>query len=58
VNLEMIGNTLVKATITNNGGSDLKLFKIGSLLDPDIQTEKAEILSLSFLEFRPSHYNP
>jgi deuterolysin len=43
VNLEMIGNTLVKATITNNGGSDLKLFKIGSLLDPDIQTEKAEI---------------
>ncbi|KAL3584831.1 hypothetical protein FPOAC2_14612 [Fusarium poae] len=43
VNLEMIGNTLVKATITNNGGSDLKLFKTGSLIDPDIQTEKAEI---------------
>lgn len=42
VNLEMVGNTLVKATIVNNGDSDLKLFKTGSLLD-SAPVEKAEI---------------
>lgn len=42
VNLEMVGNTLVKATITNTGESGLKLFKTGSLID-SAPVEKAEI---------------
>lgn len=33
VKLEMIGNTAVKASITNNGDAELKLFKTGSILD-------------------------
>ncbi|KAI0121180.1 deuterolysin metalloprotease [Xylariales sp. AK1849] len=33
VQLEMVGNTAVKATVTNTGAEDLKIFKIGTFLD-------------------------
>ena len=33
VKLEMVGNSAVKASITNNGEAELKLFKTGSILD-------------------------
>lgn len=42
VNLEMTGNTAVKATITNTGSEDLKIFKTGSFLD-DTAVEKVEV---------------
>ncbi|KAL0253140.1 hypothetical protein SLS55_010591 [Diplodia seriata] len=44
VKLEMVGNTEVKATVTNNGESALKLYKAGSFLD-SAAVEKAEIYS-------------
>lgn len=42
VRLEMIGNTAVKAVITNNGPEDLKIFKTGTFLE-DSATEKVEV---------------
>lgn len=42
VKLEMVGNTVVKASITNNGDEGLKLFKTGSVLD-DAAVEKVDI---------------
>ncbi|RYP46868.1 hypothetical protein DL768_006965 [Monosporascus sp. mg162] len=42
VKLEMVGNTAVKATITNNGETDLKLFKTGSFLD-EAAVEKVDV---------------
>lgn len=42
VALEVTGNTDVKATITNNGSEDLKLFKTGTFLD-DSHVEKVEV---------------
>lgn len=42
VKLEMIGNTAVKAIISNNGADDLKIFKTGTLLE-DIPTEKINV---------------
>ncbi|ORY60064.1 Deuterolysin metalloprotease family-domain-containing protein [Pseudomassariella vexata] len=42
VKLEMVGNTAVKATITNNGAEDLKVFKTGTFLD-DSAVEKVEV---------------
>ncbi|KAL1632544.1 hypothetical protein SLS58_011361, partial [Diplodia intermedia] len=42
VKLELLGNTGVKASITNTGASALKLFKIGTLLDEQ-PVEKVEI---------------
>ncbi|EKG20509.1 Peptidase M35 deuterolysin [Macrophomina phaseolina MS6] len=44
VKLEMVGNTEVKATVTNNGESAIKLFKTGSFLDT-AAVEKVEIYS-------------
>ncbi|KAB2568594.1 Neutral protease 2-like protein [Lasiodiplodia theobromae] len=44
VKLEMVGNTEVKATVTNTGASALKLYKAGSFLD-SAAVEKAEIYS-------------
>lgn len=44
VKLEMVGNTEVKATVTNNGEAAVKLFKTGSFLDT-AAVEKAEIYS-------------
>jgi deuterolysin len=40
VKLEKIGNSQVKATVTNNGKNALKLFKSGTLLD-SVANEKA-----------------
>jgi deuterolysin len=42
VKLEMVGNTAVKAIITNTGDSDLKVFKTGTFLD-DSAVEKVEV---------------
>ncbi|KAI0015764.1 Deuterolysin metalloprotease family-domain-containing protein [Xylariomycetidae sp. FL0641] len=42
VKLEMVGNTAVKASITNSGPSDLKVFKTGTFLDTSA-TEKVEV---------------
>ncbi|KAL0262339.1 hypothetical protein SLS55_003785 [Diplodia seriata] len=44
VKLEMVGNSEVKATLTNNGASALKLFKVGSILDKTA-VEKTEVNS-------------
>lgn len=43
VKLEMAGNSIVKATITNNGKQDLKVFKPNSILD-NAPIEKATIV--------------
>ncbi|KAI1396789.1 Deuterolysin metalloprotease family-domain-containing protein [Hypoxylon fuscum] len=43
VKLEMVGNTAVKASITNTGASDLKVFKTGTFLDENSPTEKVAI---------------
>ncbi|KAI1773070.1 Deuterolysin metalloprotease family-domain-containing protein [Hypoxylon cercidicola] len=43
VKLEMVGNTAVKASITNTGATDLKVFKTGTFLDENTPTEKVEI---------------
>lgn len=42
VKLEAIGNSAVKASLTNTGSEPLKLVKTGSVLD-SIAVEKAEI---------------
>ncbi|KAI1129856.1 neutral protease [Nemania abortiva] len=42
VKIEMVGNTSVKASITNNGFEDLKLFKTGTFLDKK-PTEKVKV---------------
>ncbi|KAJ3570867.1 hypothetical protein NPX13_g5584 [Xylaria arbuscula] len=42
VKIEMVGNTGVKATVTNTGSEDLKIFKTGSILDKT-PTEKVKI---------------
>ncbi len=44
VKLEMDGNSLVKATLTNKGKESLRLFKTGSILDT-IPVNKAQVLS-------------
>ncbi len=46
VKLEMVGNTAVKATITNSGETDLKLFKTGSVLD-EAAVEKVGVFQAS-----------
>ncbi|KAI1385582.1 Deuterolysin metalloprotease family-domain-containing protein [Hypoxylon trugodes] len=43
VKLEMVGNTAVKASITNTGAIDVKVFKTGTFLDENTPTEKVEI---------------
>ncbi|KAI4869879.1 Deuterolysin metalloprotease family-domain-containing protein [Hypoxylon rubiginosum] len=43
VKLEMVGNTAVKASITNTGATDLKVFKTGTFLDENSATEKVAI---------------
>ncbi|KAI0438097.1 neutral protease [Xylaria telfairii] len=42
VKIEMVGNSGIKASITNTGASDLKVFKTGSLLDK-AATEKVNV---------------
>ncbi|KAJ3563240.1 hypothetical protein NPX13_g8268 [Xylaria arbuscula] len=42
VKIEMVGNSGIKASITNTGASDLKVFKTGSLLD-STATEKVKV---------------
>jgi deuterolysin len=42
VKLELVGNTAVKATITNKGAEDIKVFKTGTFLDKTA-TEKVEV---------------
>ncbi|KDN63281.1 putative metalloproteinase [Colletotrichum sublineola] len=44
VKIEAVGNTGVKASITNNGASDLKVLKTGSILDK-LAVEKAEVFT-------------
>ena len=48
VKLEMVGNTVVKASITNNGNTDLKIFKTGSILD-STPVEKVGVFQASAL---------
>ncbi|KAI0382489.1 Deuterolysin metalloprotease family-domain-containing protein [Hypomontagnella monticulosa] len=43
VKLEMVGNTAVKASITNTGAADVKVFKTGTFLDENAATEKVAI---------------
>lgn len=54
VKIESVGNTALKATITNTGSQPLKLFKTGSVLD-STAVEKAEIFSGCKY---PSHLSP
>ncbi|KAI8948479.1 neutral protease [Xylaria longipes] len=42
VKIEMVGNSGIKASITNTGASDLKVFKTGTLLDK-AATEKVNV---------------
>lgn len=42
--LELVGNSAVKATLTNTGSQDLKIFKTGSILD-EIAVEKSQVFS-------------
>ncbi|KAF2115652.1 neutral protease [Lophiotrema nucula] len=42
VKLEMVGNTAVKASITNTGAADLKVFKTGTFLD-NSAVEKVQV---------------
>ncbi|KAI0512490.1 neutral protease [Xylaria bambusicola] len=42
VKIEMVGNSGIKASITNTGSSDLKVLKTGSLLD-SVATEKVKV---------------
>jgi deuterolysin len=42
VKLEMIGNTEVKVSVTNFGGSPLKVLKVGTFLDSS-PVEKVEV---------------
>ncbi|KAI0854861.1 neutral protease [Xylaria cubensis] len=42
VKIEMVGNSGIKASITNTGASDLKVFKTGTLLDT-AATEKVKV---------------
>lgn len=44
VKLEMVGNSEVKAVVTNTGKNNLKVFKSGTLLD-DAPVEKAKVFS-------------
>lgn len=44
VKLEMVSNSEVKATVTNNGKNNLKLFKSGTFLD-SAPVEKVTVLS-------------
>ena len=44
VKLEMVGNSAVKATVTNTGASNLKIFKTGSFLD-ETAVEKVDVFS-------------
>ncbi|KAL9948524.1 hypothetical protein D7B24_009187 [Verticillium nonalfalfae] len=44
IKIEKVGNTAIKASITNTGASDLKVLKTGSILD-DLEVEKSEIFS-------------
>lgn len=54
VTIESVGNSAVKASLTNTGSEDLKLLKTGTILDSKA-IEKAEIYSGSM--FSPSsHY--
>ncbi|KAH8682613.1 neutral protease [Xylariales sp. PMI_506] len=46
VELEMVGNTMVKATITNIGNEDLKIFKTGTFLD-SAPVEKVQVTQSS-----------
>ncbi|KFA59953.1 hypothetical protein S40285_07946 [Stachybotrys chlorohalonatus IBT 40285] len=51
VKLEKVGNSQVKATVTNNGKNELKLFRTGTLLD-NVANQKAIVSSGSeALEF-------
>ncbi|KAI1758880.1 Deuterolysin metalloprotease family-domain-containing protein [Hypoxylon sp. FL1150] len=43
VKLEMVGNTAVKASITNTGATDLKVFKTGTFLDENSATQKVAV---------------
>lgn len=46
VELQLQGNSKIKATITNNGRSNLKLLRLGTFLD-ETPVEKAQVYSAS-----------
>lgn len=46
VELQMQGNSKIKAVITNNGRSNLKLLRIGTFLD-EAPVERAQVFSAS-----------
>ena len=52
VKLEKVGNTVVKATVTNTGASDVKVLKTGTFLD-DAPVEKVQVLRGSKLDRSP-----
>lgn len=44
VKLEKVGNSAVKAVITNTGSEDIQILKTGSIFD-ELAVEKAEVFS-------------
>lgn len=54
VRIEAAGNTLVKATISNTGASDIMVFRKGSILD-ESPTKKATAYSNGIFAQCPPH---
>jgi deuterolysin len=42
--LELVGNTAVRASVTNSGSEPLRVLKTGSILD-NLEVEKSEVFS-------------
>lgn len=56
VMIEMAGNSLVKATFTNNGQDNLRLLKTATILD-SIPVKKADVLSGGKICSPPNNIN-
>lgn len=57
IHLEKAGNSEIKATITNNGNKNLKLFKTGTILDERItEAEKAVVLLDGMISSVTDHF--
>ena len=57
VKIEMVGNSLVKATVTNSGDATLKLLKTGSILGEHV-VEKTEIFTGGMSGPKPPGISP
>lgn len=54
VTLEKVGNSQIKAVVTNSGNEDLKVFKTGTFLD-EAAVEKVEVFQGSKYPFPLLH---